>query len=88
MSDETQPTEETKAALTPEEIKAMRDKMEAHWDEQLPFLKKQAEYEILIADIEEARTRRLEMSLRYAQMAAAAQGKSEEEPKRKLKTEE
>ena len=89
MSDQEQPTEEKQTPLSKEEIRAMREKMLAYWEEQVPFLNKQLEFEMVTADIEEARARRLEMSLRYAQMAAATQGSpNEESPKRKLRTEQ
>jgi succinate dehydrogenase/fumarate reductase flavoprotein subunit len=62
---------------TPEEIAEMRERMQAYYDNQIPFLTKQKEYETLLADIEQARARRIEMTIRIAQMTMGPQN---EEP--------
>jgi succinate dehydrogenase/fumarate reductase flavoprotein subunit len=54
---------------TPEEVAAYRAEMDKFYDEQLPLLKKQREYEITLADIEEARTRKMTMVLRQIQLS-------------------
>jgi len=79
---------------TQEEIKQMRTNMQAYYKEQLPLVKIQAEYEKYLADIEEARARRISMNIRIAQMMAPPPEGSEEgsEPaaktERKLKVQE
>jgi hypothetical protein len=76
-------TNESQPELSPEEILKMRERMTNHYKEQLPFLILQKDYETTLADIEEARARRMTMTLRLVQMSAPP----EEEPKRKLKPE-
>lgn len=58
---------------TPEEIAEMRTRMESYYDNQIPFLTKQKDYENLLADIEYARARRIEMTIRIAQMTMGPQ---------------
>lgn len=53
---------------TPEELAEYREKMNKFYEEQLPLLRLQKEYETLLADIEEAKTRRVTMVIRQAQM--------------------
>jgi hypothetical protein len=60
--------ETTSAEPTPEEIKQMYAKMDAFRKEQIPLLKRQLEYEQLLADIEEARTKRIHMTLKQGEM--------------------
>lgn len=62
---------------TPEEIQEMRDRMQSYYDNQIPFLEKQKQYEILLADIEQARARRIEMTIRIAQMTMGPEGPQE-----------
>lgn len=68
---------------TAEEMKTMRANMQAYYKEQLPLVKVQAEYEKLLADIEEARARRISMSVRIAQMMAPPSSEDEAEPEEK-----
>lgn len=56
--------------LSEQELKAMRDRMIKYYKEQNSVLKEQAAYETLLADIEEARARRMTMTIRLAQMMA------------------
>lgn len=65
---------------TPEEIQEMRTRMESYYDNQIPFLTKQKEYENLLADIEYARARRIEMTIRIAQMTMGPQEEENDEP--------
>jgi hypothetical protein len=58
---------------TQEEIQEMRERMEAYYIAQIPFLEKQLKYETLLADIEIARARRVEMTIRIAQMTMGPQ---------------
>ena len=55
---------------TEAELKAYREKMIQYYKEQIPLLKSQKEYEMLLADIEEARAKRITMSVRIAQIMA------------------
>lgn len=68
MSDTTNMDPQDLREPTPEEIKQMRTNMQAYYKEQLPLVKIQAEYEKYLADIEEARARRISMNIRIAQM--------------------
>lgn len=65
MSDQqTEPQKE----LTPEEIKAYKKQMENRYDEEIPFLEKQVQYEELHARIDEARLRQHTAMLRLIQL--------------------
>lgn len=64
---------------TPEEIAEMRERMMEYYDNQIPFLTKQKEYETLLSEIEIARARRVEASIRIAQMTMGPQ-EGQEEP--------
>ena len=64
---------------TPEEIQEMRDRMNSYYDNQIPFLTKQKDYETLLADIEQARARRIEMTIRIAQMTMGPQQEDAED---------
>jgi uncharacterized membrane-anchored protein YhcB (DUF1043 family) len=84
MSTETQ---EAERPLTQAELEEYRRNMEKHFEEQVPFLKKQAEYEELLTNIEMLRLKRMECIIRQVQLE---QGPKKEEPKenseRKLKS--
>lgn len=71
---------------TAEEIAEMREKMQAYYDNQIPFLQKQKEYENLLADIELARAKRIEMTIRIAQMTMGPQDEEADEPEVKEPT--
>jgi len=73
--------EESKVPPTVEQIAEMKKNMEAHWDSQMPFLEKQAQYEKLIMEIEEYRLKRISYQFQLAkleedQKAAAAQNQN------------
>lgn len=75
MSDSTnQPTEPTE-----KELQEYRENMKKYYDVQISLLKKQKEYEVLLADIEEARGKRIAMNIRIAQMMAGPPEKPTEE---------
>lgn len=63
-------TNQDNRELSPEEIKAYRMQMTEFYKTQIPTLKLQKEYETLLADIEEARAKRMTMTIRMAQMMA------------------
>lgn len=92
---ETQKSSE-EAPYTQKEMAEMRERMVLFYNEELPYLKLQAEYEGLMADVEEHKVRRMTMMIRGAQMYAAgeaaekgeqtgAPGQPDEPIKRKLK---
>jgi len=58
---------------TAEEIQEMRERMQSYYENQIPFLEKQLKYENLLADIELARAKRIEMTIRIAQMTMGPQ---------------
>jgi hypothetical protein len=76
---------------TAEEIQEMRERMQSYYENQIPFLEKQLKYENLLADIELARAKRIEMTIRIAQMTMGPQEEEEQqtepaqEKQRKLK---
>ena len=65
---------------TTEEIQEMRERMQSYYENQIPFLEKQLKYENLLADIELARAKRIEMTIRIAQMTMGPQEEENEEP--------
>jgi len=83
MSEETNTTAEPIAPqYTQEELTVMRTKMTKFYQEEIKYLKLQENYEKLVADIEEHKTRRYTMMLRSAHMMHQGVGKDapEEEP--------
>lgn len=64
MSEETNTNQEP----TPEELKQYRKNMLEFYKEQIPLLKNQKEYESLLADIEDAKLRRLTAIIRQAHL--------------------
>lgn len=70
--------------LSPEEIKARKEEMLAFYDNEIPFLEKRAKYEMLLADIDEARTRRLMANVQMASMMTGPESE-EKDGKRQLK---
>lgn len=94
--------EQEERNLTPEEYAKARADATAHLKKEITFLKVEKEYEIILADIEEAKTRRISMIAQQARFYTqknpgedpGPQGEPEVEataapnqPKRKLKTE-
>lgn len=65
---------------TEAELKAYREKMIQYYEEQIPLLKSQKEYETLLADIEEARAKRITMTMRIAQVMAGPAQEEEQTP--------
>lgn len=64
---------------TEKDLQEYRENMKKFYDVQIPMLKKQKEYELLLADIEEARAKRITMSMRIAQIMAGPPEKPSEE---------
>lgn len=65
---------------TPEEIKKMRDNMIKHYKGEITVLKTQAEYEKLLADIEESKARRYHAMATQAQLFAGTNDEELEQP--------
>lgn len=80
-------TKVEKEKPTPEQIETGRQKALEFYKKQTELLTAQAEYEKLMADIEQSRAKRMEMIIRQAQMQAGPETEApEEDPKeRKLK---
>jgi hypothetical protein len=77
--------------LTAEELAEKKEQMLKFYTESLPYLKAQAEYEKILAEIDEARFKRTTIQYQYAMMSqehAAESELAEQEGKqeRKLKT--
>lgn len=62
---------------TEEQVKEMNEKMLKYYSAQNILLEQQAKYEILLADIEEARCKRVTMNLRIANLLAESRQKKE-----------
>ena len=87
--------EQQQAKMSPEEMAQRRMEMMRFYETQMPLMKLQKEYEVMAADIEEARARRIRAVMMIGQMTAPPSEQSEVEPdqeeapstgNRKLKT--
>ena len=61
---------EEEPILSSEELAKRKQEMLAYYDEQLPFLTKQKEYETVITEIEELRMRRIYAQVKIGNMLA------------------
>ncbi len=87
---------EKEVVMTPEELAAQRKNVIQYYKNQVEILKHQFEYEELLANIEEARTKRMAFIVRQAQMTAGPESEDsveqeipvqqEEKKERKLKS--
>ena len=81
--------EDAPKQLSPEELAEKRKIMKKNYQDQISILTLQLDYEKLLADIEQARAKRMEMIIRQAQMSAGPEAASEapesEKKERKLK---
>ncbi len=84
MSQETNNPNTEEKQYTPEQMAQMRKSMIANYKSEITFLKAQAEYEKLTADIEEHKTRRY-IALAQASQLFAKMEESQEEPKEEPK---
>jgi hypothetical protein len=73
---------EEKEELSPEQLKANRDKVINYYKNQIEVLEYQARHESLLADIESSRAKRMEMIIRQAQMKAGPESEKAEPEKR------
>jgi hypothetical protein len=82
-------TIEKEPRLTQEEIQNNRKKLMEYYEENIPFLKLQSEYEELITSIQQSKTNRLIAQIQFAQiMSPSQEERKEETPVRKLKKED
>ena len=79
--------QETQKQPTPEELEQRRKQLIKFYNEELPLLKKQAEYEKLLTEIDMAKMTRLEIMITKAQIMQGPQDKQPEnvEPKQSKK---
>lgn len=76
--------------LSEEEMQARKQEMLNFYKDSMEYLEAQYKYESLLADIDEARLKRASIQMQFANLMAAQQEASEEEPEtkgRKLKKE-
>lgn len=64
--EQNQTVEQDEKKLTPEEYAKARNSAIAHLKEEIKYLKVEKEYETLLADVEEAKTRRITMVAQQA----------------------
>lgn len=83
MQQETQ----EKEPMTQEDIANQREKLTEYYEKTIPFLKLQAEYEDLITQIQEAKTKRVFAQAQIAQFLApeTEENTEEEKPTRPLR---
>lgn len=81
MSQET--NQETQEQFTPEQLEKRRKDLVNYYKNQTTVLEAQLKYESVMADIEEARVKRMTMIMRQAQMTAPQPEEEEEEEKEK-----
>jgi hypothetical protein len=82
-------TEQEDRVLTPEEMAEQRKKMDDFYSDNIPLLEKQLHYEGLLADIDEARLKRMMVRQKLIEMSSPAPRPGDtppEGPKRQLKT--
>ncbi len=70
--------------LTPEELEARREEINAHYEKMIPQLTVQLEYETLLTDIETQRAKRFQAQVAIANMMAP-EPEEDEVPVKKLK---
>ena len=74
-------TMEKEPQLTQEQIEDNKQKLMEYYEKNIPFLKLQKEYEELITNIQESKTRRLIAQLQFAQIVAPQEEPEKEESK-------
>ena len=70
--------ENQQETLTEEELKSRKDEMLKFYEESMPYLKAQHEYEKMLSDIEEQRFRRANYQMQFAMMMQAPEMEEEE----------
>jgi len=74
---------DTKSPRTPEETNKARKELYAYYNHQCDLLRRQKEYEYLLADIEDAKCRRMMSIIKMAQMTAVPKENAASNPKDK-----
>ena len=74
-----QPKGPKQQKYTAEEMKKMRDDMIKHYKGEITFLKVQADYENLLANVEESKARRYMAMAQVAQLFAGVEDEQEKE---------
>lgn len=97
MSDTVENQEPKEKEPTEAELREYRENMKKFYEGEIALLRRQKEYEALLADIEESRLKRLTMTMRIAQIMAGPPKEPDaktpppdekERPVRQLKKEE
>jgi hypothetical protein len=63
---------------TAEEVRQHRENQKRHYEQAIPLLKKQREYEVLLADIEEAKYRKIHSRVQQLGLLSAMRGETED----------
>ena len=66
--------------LSPEELALKKEEMLQFYEESMPYLKAQYDYEKMLADIDEMRLKRTQIQMQYAMMMAPPEEGEEESP--------
>lgn len=74
-------TMEKEPQLTQEQIEDNKQKLMVYYENNIPFLKLQRDYEQLITEIQESKTRRLIAQIQFAQIVAPQEEPEKEEKK-------
>ena len=70
--------------LSPEELTAKKEEMLQFYEESMPYLEAQLNYEKMLSEIDEMRLKRTHIQMQYAQMMAPPEeNEDEEEPMKK-----
>lgn len=88
---ENQQNEMPEMELSPEELMEKKEEMKKFFEESIPYLKAQFEYEELLTKIDEARFKRISIQYQYAMMSQGNPGgqeQTETEPRYNMEGEE
>lgn len=77
----TEESEDTKRQLTPEELETRKQNLIRFYKDQIEFLTPQKNYEELITELEELRTRRMYAQMKQAEMMAPDLEEDKSQPK-------
>jgi hypothetical protein len=87
---ENQQNEMPEMDLSPEELMQKKEEMKSFFEESIPYLKAQFEYEELLTKIDEARFKRVTIQYQYAMMSQgnpSGQEQTETEPRYNMEDE-
>lgn len=80
--------QEQEVELTAEELDQKKEQMLKFYTDSIPYLEAQAQYEKLLAEIDEHRFKRTSIQLQYAMMMQESQRQPEEETEERYQTQE